>query len=108
MSIKTMIMALAMTLTSGVSFAQNAKSVNVSFGVMYPQTVDATLSYEVGTAHGSFSVMLLPNGRTAALAVISVQSPFGRTTAHGALVQPISPAFLELVTPTAVFVSEAH
>lgn len=44
-------MALAMTLTSVAGFAQNAKSVNLTFGVMYPQTVDATLSYEVGTAH---------------------------------------------------------
>ena len=51
MSIKTMIMALAMALTTGATFAQNAKSVNLSFGIMYPQTVDATLSYEVGTAH---------------------------------------------------------
>src|SRR5574344_1508787 len=51
MRVKTMIMALAMTLTSVASFAQNAKSVNLTFGVMYPQTVDATLSYEVGTAH---------------------------------------------------------
>ena len=51
MRVKTMIMALAMTLTSVAGFAQNAKSVNLTFGVMYPQTVDATLSYEVGTAH---------------------------------------------------------
>lgn len=42
MRVKTMIMALAMTLTSVAGFAQNAKSVNLTFGVMYPQTVDAT------------------------------------------------------------------
>ena len=51
MSIKNMIMALTMTFVSMVGYAQNAKSVNLSFGVMYPQTVDATLAYEVGTKH---------------------------------------------------------
>ena len=51
MSIKKTTLALAMTLMSIVGFAQNAKSVNLSFGVLYPQTVDATLSYEVGTKH---------------------------------------------------------
>ena len=51
MSIKTMTMALMMALASMASYAQNAKSVNFSLGLLYPQTVDATLSYEVGTKY---------------------------------------------------------
>lgn len=51
MSIKKFVLTMVIALVSMVSNAQNAKSVNVSFGVMYPQTVDVTLSYEVGTKH---------------------------------------------------------
>lgn len=51
MRIKTIVLALTMALMSMVSNAQNAKSMNVSFGVLYPQTVDATLSYEVGSKY---------------------------------------------------------
>ncbi len=51
MRIKTIVLSLAMAITSLAGHAQNAKSVNIALGVLYPQTVDATLSYEVGTKH---------------------------------------------------------
>lgn len=51
MNIKQLTLVLAMTLMSMVGYAQNAKSVNLSFGLMYPQTVDATLSYEAGSKY---------------------------------------------------------
>ena len=48
---RTMILALSMTAFSMVSNAQNSRSVNLSAGLLYPNTVDATLSYEVETKY---------------------------------------------------------
>jgi len=42
---------IAMTLMSAVSYAQNTQSVNLSAGLLYPNTVDATLSYELETKY---------------------------------------------------------
>ena len=51
MRAKVFALFIALTAIAITANAQNAKSVNIAIGVMYPQTVDATLSYEVGTKH---------------------------------------------------------
>ena len=51
MRAKVFALFIAVTAIAITANAQNAKSVNIAIGVMYPQTVDATLSYEVGTKH---------------------------------------------------------
>ena len=49
--LKTMILTLTMAALGLVSHAQNSRSVNVSAGLLYPNTVDATLSYEFETKY---------------------------------------------------------
>ena len=51
MRTKVFALFFALTAFAITANAQNAESVNIAIGVMYPQTVDATLSYEVGTKH---------------------------------------------------------
>ena len=51
MRLRSLILSMVMAVFCLTTNAQNAKSVNLAIGVMYPQTVDATLSYEVGTKH---------------------------------------------------------
>ena len=48
---KAMMMATAMMAVSLSMTAQNQKSVNLTIGVLYPQTADLTISYEAGTKH---------------------------------------------------------
>lgn len=45
--IKTMILGLAMACSCLAVHAQGLRSVNISAGLLYPNTVDATLSYEI-------------------------------------------------------------
>ena len=49
--IRTLFLTLTMTLISMVCHAQNSRSVDLSAGLLYPNTVDATLSYEVETKY---------------------------------------------------------
>jgi len=48
---RTMTLTLTMALMSIASYAQNSRSVNISTGLLYPNTLEATLSYEVETKH---------------------------------------------------------
>ena len=50
-SIKILILTLTMTLTGMAAMAQNDKSINLSVGLLYPNTLDATLSFEVETKY---------------------------------------------------------
>lgn len=49
--LRTMILALTMIASCMVSKAQDSRSMNLSAGLLYPNTVDATLSYEVETKY---------------------------------------------------------
>lgn len=49
--LRTMIMTLAMAALSMDGHAQDSRSVSLASGLLYPNTVDATLSYEVETKY---------------------------------------------------------
>lgn len=50
-SIKILILTLTMAMTGMAAMAQNDKSINLSVGLLYPNTLDATLSFEVETKY---------------------------------------------------------
>lgn len=49
--IRLSILMLTMVCSCLVSHAQNSRSINLSAGLLYPNTVDATLSYEIETKY---------------------------------------------------------